>query len=258
MPELPDLQAFSNNLTKIFKGKKLDKIEVTVDKKLNIPVKQLQDTLNGHEVEKFVREGKELHILFKGGHTLGLHLMLHGQLAVLKANNEPPKNQIINLVFHDGTILALTDFQKAATPTLDPKKSDVPDALDADEHYLSGKFNKTKTPVKAVLMDQKIIRGIGNAYADEILWDARISPFSTANKIPNDKVSILARSIKKVLGDAEKQILKINPDIISGEERDFMEVHNHKKKQTSTGAVIHQKELSSRKTYYTDEQELYS
>jgi formamidopyrimidine-DNA glycosylase len=258
MPELPDLQAFSHNLTKIFHGKELDKVEVTVDRKLNVPEKELQQTLSGLEVEKFKREGKELHLLFKGGHSLGLHLMLHGQLVVFKDGETPPKNQIVNLVFHDGTNLALTDFQKAATPTLDPKPTNIPDALDADENYLSEKFNKTKTPVKTVIMDQKVIRGIGNAYADEILWDARISPFSAANKIPKDKVKTLAKSIKKVLEDAEKQILKSNPNIISGEIRDFMEVHNHKKKQTSTGAAIHQRDLSSRKTYYTDEQELFS
>ncbi|MDB5022929.1 MAG: Fpg/Nei family glycosylase [Mucilaginibacter sp.] len=258
MPELPDLQAFSHNLNKIFKGKKLDKIEVIVDRKLNVPIKELQQTLSGLEVEKFKREGKELHLLFKGGHALGLHLMLHGQLAVFKDGNTPPKNQIINLLFHDGTNLALTDFQKAATPTLDPKTSNVPDALDADEKYLSEKFSKTKTPVKTVIMDQKIIRGIGNAYADEILWNARISPFSAANKIPKDKVKVLARSIKKVLEHAEEQILTAKPDIISGEIRDFMEVHNPKKKQTSAGTAIHQKELSSRNTYYTDEQELFN
>ncbi|MDB4924422.1 DNA-formamidopyrimidine glycosylase family protein [Mucilaginibacter sp.] len=258
MPELPDLQAFSHNLTNIFHGKKLDKVEVIVDRKLNVSEKELQQTLSCLEVEQFKRAGKELHIIFKGGHSLGLHLMLHGQLVIFKEADTPPKNQIINLLFEDGTRLALTDFQKAATPTLDPETSSVPDALDTDTDYLSDKLSKTKTPVKTVIMDQKIIRGIGNAYADEILWNARISPFSAANKIPKDQIKILAKSIKKVLINAEKQILKIKSDIISGEVRDFMEVHQHGKKQTSTGAAIHHKELSSRSTYYTDEQELFN
>ncbi|MDB5006441.1 MAG: Fpg/Nei family glycosylase [Mucilaginibacter sp.] len=257
MPELPDLQAFSLNLTRKLKGKKLQKITVTQDKKLNVPVKQLQDVLTGHELEKFIRSGKELHILFNGGYTLGLHLMLHGGLVLFKNGDEEPKFQIITMTFDDGLNLALTDFQKAATPTLDPKVSDVPDALDVDSNYLSEKFGKTKTPVKTVLMDQKVLRGIGNAYADEILWHARISPFSPANKIPADKVKTLAKSIKSVLEEAEKEILKAKPDIISGEVRDFLEVHKSGKKTTSTGAAIHQKDLSARKTYYTDEQELF-
>lgn len=257
MPELPDLQVFSLNLTKKLKEKKLQKITVTEDKRLNVPVTQLQDALTGRELEKFIRSGKELHVLFKGGHALGLHLMLHGGLVLFKDDDQQPKFQIITMTFDDGSNLALTDFQKAATPTLDPKVSDVPDALDVDTDYLSQKLGKTKTPVKTVLMDQKVVRGIGNAYADEILWHARISPFSPANKVPADKVKTLVKSIRSVLENAEKEILKANPDIISGEIRDFLEVHKPGKKATSTGAAIHQKELSARKTYYTDEQELF-
>ncbi|HXL58066.1 MAG TPA: hypothetical protein VN958_17510 [Chitinophagaceae bacterium] len=60
-----------------------------------------------------------------------------------------------------------------------------------------------------------------------------------------------------MLQDAEKQILKTHPDIISGEVRDFMNIHNPKKKQSPAGADIHYKTVSSRKTYYTDEQELF-
>ncbi|MGN6639583.1 MAG: DNA-formamidopyrimidine glycosylase family protein, partial [Mucilaginibacter sp.] len=157
MPELPDLQAFSRNLTKIFKGKKVDRAEVEVNRKLNVSVKELQEALHGQEIEKFIRQGKELHILFKSGQALGLHLMLHGQLIVTHDKDELPKNQIISLQFDDGTRLVLTDFQKAATPTLNPKKTDVPDALDVKENYLFEKFSKTKTPVKTVLMDQKIV-----------------------------------------------------------------------------------------------------
>ncbi|MEO6978327.1 MAG: DNA-formamidopyrimidine glycosylase family protein [Mucilaginibacter sp.] len=257
MPELPDLQVFSRNLTKLFKGKKLEKIEIKVAQKLNVPEKQLQDALEDSKLDKVVRVGKELQFEFDNNHVLATHLMLHGQLQQFdKTNNH--KFTIVEMLFEGDKGLALTDFQKAATPTLDPEKLDTPDALDFDEKYLEEKLSKTKTPVKTVLMDQKILRGIGNAYADEILYDAKLSPFSVSNKLPAAKVKQLAKSIKKVLEDAEKQILKNTPDIISGEFRDFMLVHQPKKKQTSTGETIHQKPVGSRKTYYTDEQELFS
>jgi formamidopyrimidine-DNA glycosylase len=257
MPELPDLQAFSHNLTKKLKGKTLKEITVTESKKLNVSEKELKDILEGHELEKIERAGKELHARFKGGHSLGLHLMLHGGLFLYKDGEEEPKFRIITLKFDDGSSLSLTDFQKAATPTLDPKESDVPDALAVTTKYLSDKFTKTKTPVKTVLMDQKVLRGIGNAYADEILWHAKISPFSASNKLPLGVVERLAASIKSVLEDAEKEILKANPDIISGEVRDFLVVHQPRKKTTPQGHTIHQREVGSRKTYYTDEQELF-
>ena len=100
-------------------------------------------------------------------------------------------------------------------------------------------------------MDQKIIRGIGNAYADEILWEARISPKSITHKIPSEAVKVLAKTIKSVLKAAEKQIAKTHPDIISGEVRDFLKIHNADKEKSPKGAKISHEMLNSRITYYT-------
>ncbi|GAA4096615.1 DNA-formamidopyrimidine glycosylase family protein [Mucilaginibacter panaciglaebae] len=256
MPELPDLQVFSRNLNKRFKGKTLDNLEVPNHKKLNVPVTKLKDALEGSELKGVKRVGKELHFEFKNKHVLALHLMLHGQLHTFERDNKN-KYSIIELTFEGGKGLTLTDFQSAATPTLDPAENDVPDALDVNETYLKQQLGKTKKAVKTVLMDQKVLRGIGNAYADEILFDAKLSPFSTSNKIPENKIKYLAKSVKGVLADAEKQIIKAKPDIISGEVRDFLKVHLPKQKQTAAGAIIHQKPIDGRKTYYTDEQELF-
>ena len=257
MPELPDLQVFSRNLTQALKGKKLDKIDVKVAQKLNVTEKDLKDTLEGQKITRVVRVGKELHFEFDNRHILGLHLMLHGQLFLYDKTNEN-KFTILELLFDDGTGLALTDFQKAATPTLDPADNSAPDALDFDDKYLADELSSTKKPVKTVLMDQHVLRGIGNAYADEILYDAKLSPFSPSNKIPVDKVKQLIKSIKSILEEAEKHILKDHPDIISGEFRGFLKVHQPKRKETPTGEIIHQKPVGSRKTYYTDSQELYN
>lgn len=255
MPELPDLQAFSHNLQKKLAGKIVKKIDVPNAKKLNVSTHELDKTLSGQKLEKVYREGKELHIKFNKGDVLGLHLMLHGKLFLFDTKNEN-KYSIIELHFDDDSGLVLTDFQGIATPTLNPEKKDVPDALDADVDYLKRRLAKTKTNIKTVLLDQKILRGIGNAYADEILWHARISPFSISNKIPEAKLQDLVLSIKTVLEAAEKSILKSNPDIINGEIRDFMSIHNSKKKNSPTGAAIIINE-ASRKTYYTEEQELF-
>jgi formamidopyrimidine-DNA glycosylase len=254
MPELPDLQVFSKNLTKLFKDKKLEQIKATG--KSNVPEKQLQDALEGRMLTRVIRAGKQLHFEFKDCHVLGMHLMLHGQLYAFDHENEN-KFTVAELLFEGGKGLALTDFQKAANLTLDPPATNVPDALDADIKYLSEKLGKTRTPVKTVLMDQKVLRGIGNAYADEILYDAKLSPFSPSNKIPADKVKELVYSIEKVLKHAEEKTLKDHPDIISGEFRDFLQVHQPKKKTTPNGETIHQKEVGGRKTYYTEAQELF-
>jgi len=258
MPELPDLNVFAKNLDKQLAGKKVEKIEVHNKSKLKVPVSQLKKEIEGSKLKKIYREGKELHFQFSNGSILGLHLMLHGNFNLFEGKNEK-KNVIIELHFDDHSGLALTDYQGVANATLNPVVKDSPDALSdkVDYKFLKEKLSKKRTNIKTFLLDQNIIRGIGNAYADEILWEANIHPESVCNKIPDDRIKALAKEIKSVLKDAEKQILKINPQIISGEERSFLKIHNSKKKESPGGKKIQNKKINSRITYFTDEQELY-
>lgn len=257
MPELPDLQVFSQNLDKKLSGKTLKKITVVNSKKLKTPAAKLKKALEKQQLKKVERVGKELHFEFRNGSVLALHLMLRGQLYLFEGTNDH-KYTIIELLFDDDTGLAMADYQGQATPTLDPEERDAPDALSEEVNYkfLQDALQK-KAVIKNVLLDQNVIRGIGNAYADEILWHAGISPFSISNKIPDSKIKSLAKAIKSVLKNAEKQIRKSNPAIISGEVRDFLDIHNSKKKESPKGAAIKHKVVGSRKTYYTDEQELF-
>jgi formamidopyrimidine-DNA glycosylase len=258
MPELPDLQVFSRNLTKTFVGKTLKQIKVPVSKRLNVSIPKLKSTLEDQKLTAINRVGKELYFEFKDGNVLALHLMLRGKLYAFEETNEE-KYTIIELHFSEGSGLAMTDFQGQATPTLNPEERDAPDALSKKmtSNFLKEQLAKSKAVVKNLLLDQHVIRGIGNAYADEILWDAGISPFSISNKIPADKVKDLLKSIKNVLKKAEQSILKTHPAIISGEVRDFMLIHNSKKEKSPTGAAIEVKTAGARKTYYTKEQTLY-
>ncbi|MCJ8209316.1 Fpg/Nei family DNA glycosylase [Mucilaginibacter sp. RS28] len=254
MPELPDLQVFARNLKKKLGGKKLHTLVLNTDK-INTGPEAIVQAVHNHELTDVYRHGKELY--FKFGHnTLAMHLMLRGQLHLLEGANTQ-KYTICELQFEDGTTLVLTDPQKAAKLALDPEDKEAPDALaeTVTAHWLKEELSGTRKAIKDVLLDQKIIGGIGNAYADEILYDAGISPFSASNKIPEEKVEALSKSIRKVLTDAEKEILKAEPDIISGEVRDFLKVHT-RKKATPKGEPILVKE-GSRKTYYTESQELF-
>ena len=258
MPELPDLQVFSHNLQQILKGKELKRIKVVYRKKIKVTEKELKKTFEKHSIEKIYREGKELRFQFNNGNILGMHLMLKGQLFLFDKKPDH-KRIIVELLFNDGIGLALADFQGMASASLNPEISNAPDALSkqAGFAFLKKKLPETSTTIKSFLLDQHIIRGIGNAYADEILWDAKISPFSVCNKIPDDRVKQLAKSIKKILLWAEKQIKKLQPGIITGEFRDFLPIHNSKKTRSPTGSTILKETIGGRKTYYTKEQKLY-
>lgn len=256
MPELPDLEVFSKNLNKKLKGKKVVNIAVSAPKAKS-PAKEFKKSIEGRLVSKIYREGKQLYIAFNNEAVLSLHLMLHGGLHLFEGKNEN-KHTVLEIGFDDDTGLALTDWQRAATPTLNPEEPDAPDALSPKINVAFWKEKlQGRASIKNILLDQKVIRGIGNAYADEILWEAGISPFSVANKIPAKKITALSKAVESVLADAEKQILKTHPDIISGEVRDFLKIHNAKKKESPTGGEIKTKVNGGRKTYYTDEQEVF-
>ncbi len=255
MPELPDLEVFSRNLQKKLKGKKLAKLTIIRGARTTVPASRIIKTLTGQRVNKIYREGKELRFAFEKN-LLGMHLMLRGKLFWFDAKN-PHKHSLAEFYFEKDTGLAVTDYQRKVQLSLDPDVPDAPDALSSKLNlgYLQ-KILQKKAAVKNLLTDQHLIRGIGNAYADEILWKARISPFSISNKIPPAQVKILANSIKTVLKKAQQQITKSEPGIIAGEVRDFMAVHNAKRKKSPKGALIKTSE-TSRKTYYTNEQVLY-
>lgn len=254
MPELPDLEVFSHNLDKALAGKKVTEVEIKNARKLNATAKELKAAIEDQKLKKVYRDGKELFFEFNNGNILGLHLMLHGELHLSK--EEKYNNTIVAFRFDDGQDLVLTDFQAAAVVSLNQEKKTSPDALSKEMNtaYLKDVIQKSRAAIKNILLDQKIIRGIGNAYADEILWDAGISPFSPGKNIPDNKINALAKSITQVLKDAQDEIRKSNPHIITGEVRDFLKIHNSKKKKSPTGAAIKIK-AGTRKTYYTDEQE---
>lgn len=256
MPEIPDLNIFSRNLCKQLVGKKLIQLDVLIQRKLKVPESALKEAFEGHVLTDIKRNGKELYLNFDSGHVLGLHLMLHGTMYWYQDKNEN-RFTIAELLFSDGTGLAITDWQKAVMLKLDPEPLKVPDAMEMPVGYLATKLKDNSHHIKTALTDGKVVQGIGNAYVDEILYAAKISPFSVANKIPKEKIDVLTKAIDTVLTDAEKHISKNFPDTITEKERDFLQVHLPKHKVTPLGEPILKAEIDSRKTYYTADQVLF-
>lgn len=259
MPEIPDLEIFARNLLKVFKNKTLEKLEVVVPRKLKVSEDELKSAFEGHQLQDVRREGKTLQLHFGGGNVLGVHLMLHGRLHSL-GGEEEVKFQIIRFWFKGGDGFAVTDWQKQATPTLNPEPSKVPDALSKEMSldYFKKVIIASESQIKHLLMDQKKIRGLGNAYVDEILWLARIHPFSIANKISEDKIKALYKALHKVLNDETKALGEAIPNSYTIELRDFLKIHHHGLKESPTGFEIKTEKRDGRNTYFTDEQELFT
>lgn len=259
MPELPDLEVFKDNLETLFAGKKLVKIEVPITKRLNVTIPELKQALEGKKLESIDRNGKEIFFNFEKKQMLAFHLMLHGDFHLIE-NSEEVKYKILEMEFSNKKKLVLTDFQRNARGILNPELPGVPDALSKEftiKYFKEGLKKRKTKKIKEALTDQNFIRGIGNAYADEILYESKIHPLSISGEIPEDAVVYFFGSIKKVLKGAVKKIKKSYPNIISGEKREFMNVHNSHKKETADGIPVKKLTLGGRSTYYTDEQKLY-
>ena len=260
MPELPDLQVFSKNLMKRTAHRKIVSADVFNVSRLNVDGETVRTKLLGMEITDIVRDGKELYFQLENSVVFSVHLMLSGRFQICAPGEVSGIPYKILSIGFDEEALVLSDFQGMCKVTFTPAAAKAPDALGEafTMAYLQNAVRRNQRKnIKAFLIDQSIVRGIGNAYADEILWKADISPKSTAGKIPEDRLAALYTAISDVLEDAIANIERISPDIISGEERSFLRVHNSGKKYTDEGDRILVEKIAAKTTYYTERQQLF-
>jgi len=258
MADLPDLEIFAENLDKRLRNKVLEQVEIKLAKSLDVAISELKVNLEGQELRNLTRNGLAIALQFKNHAVLTIDLLSSGKLQVLK-HADIPESNLINLYFKGGDVLAVTDPQDLAVFKLHPVQATVPDVLSREMtfEYLRTVLLDNKKQIKKVLLDQKVIRGIGQAYADEILWYAEISPFSIAGKIPANQVKRLQKTIKYVLLDAIKQIKKATPEQLGTEMDKLLLIHNAARERSPTGRLIKTKTKAGMITYYTDEQVLW-
>lgn len=256
MPELPEIAVYAENLSRRFAAHTI-KSAITLGRARHLHA--IADTLPGRVLSEVTRNGKELVFQFDDGTSLWVHLMLAG-FARVGADQAPPCGTVLSVVFDTGEALYMGDQSGKIRVRRNPPVPSAPDAL--DPRFTLAYFHRKCSShpsvcIKAFLMDQRIVRGIGNAYADEILWYSRISPFSQCGKLDDPSVGRLHRAIKTVLQDAIEQIRRNRPDMIDGEYREFLAVHHPGKERSPTGARIQHGEIDGRRTYFTEEQVLY-
>ncbi|MBJ6723118.1 DNA-formamidopyrimidine glycosylase family protein [Geomesophilobacter sediminis] len=258
MPELPDLTVFAQSLQKLVLNRGIVDAAYLRPKRLNVPPETFRKALVGHRLTEVRRVGKEILFVLDDGACLTVMLMLAGGFAWSR-DNELPRSPILTIRFDSQDILSVTDPQSLVMVNLNPDLSGrAPDALEITPALLAKICrSKPRSLVKALLIDQKLIGGIGNAYSDEILWRARIAPHSLAGKLPDAAVEELAHCIVSVLTDATKYLEQHHPGILAGEVRDFLSVHGRSIKSSPTGRPVIVEQIASKRTYYTDEQILY-
>lgn len=257
MPELPDLEVYCRNLAPRALGQEVVSVVFHREKRLNVTPAQLAAALQGATITNIAREGKETWFTFSNGRRLGVHLMLKGQFAV-EPDDEEIKYKVLTLGLGSGESLVVFDSLGWTTLTLDPTAGTVPDALaeSLTADYLRQQLQTARgIYIKTFLMDQDRLRGIGNAYSDEILWHSRIAPESRCDRLPDAAIETLLASMRTVLTEAIEQIDTLKPGLLGGEVREHMKVYS--RKECPNGLPIQCKDLDKRKTYFTTEQKLY-
>jgi formamidopyrimidine-DNA glycosylase len=260
MPELPDLHIYALNLKKEIQNKYIASVAIFNSRKLDTP-NIFCEKLTGTNIQDIVREGKELYFLLANQNTFSVHLMLHGKFFIINQNDtEKIGGKILALHFEDHSALVVADYDGLCRVSLNPRAAKAPDAMSdkfTQEYFTKIISKNALKNIKAVLIDQNVVRGIGNAYVDEILWKAGISPESVSGKIPEEKLTDLYKAIPFIMTWAIENIQKISPNIINGEERSFLNVHVPRKNNTDNGDKIIVKTIATKKTYFTDKQKLY-
>ncbi len=170
------------------------------------------DTLEGRRFAGARRRGKNLLLPTDDGElVLRVHLMSAGRLRYLAPGKKHPARPMFEVGFADDGALVLTEAGKKkragvwlVTPTrLDDDLGHLgPDALDVDAAALSEILARERRQLHPLLRDQRALAGIGRAHANEILWEARLSPFRLSTDLDGDEVDRLATSIREDLSRA--------------------------------------------------------
>jgi formamidopyrimidine-DNA glycosylase len=209
MPELPDITIYIEALQRHAGGAILEEIRIS-DPFVLRSVAPSADEFRGRELVDVSRLGKRIVLTFSGDLHAVIHLMIAGRLQWRQRKAKPPgKSALFAFVFSTGTLvlteagskrrasLHLVTGQEAVTEH-DPKGLEV---LEADHDALRSAITAERHTLKRALTDPRILSGIGNAYSDEILHRARLSPFRFSDGLSDEELQRLYDAICTVLAE---------------------------------------------------------
>jgi formamidopyrimidine-DNA glycosylase len=261
MPELPEVETIKNELLPHVLGRTITSVDIAWDGMVKQQaVADFRSRVTGQTITGLTRRGKYLFFGLSSGEKLVMHMKMTGSLIL-----NPVDNRFSRAVFHldSGDSMHFWDPRKFGKMWVDRDEASVteklgPEPLDAGftVDVLKQRLKNRTAPVKPALLDQSVIAGIGNMYADEALFDARIHPLRIAGKLSENEIKRLHASILRVLRKA--LVLKgasirnyIRPDGTVGTAHDeFNVAHGVGKNCPKCGTPIERIVVRNRGTYF--------
>jgi formamidopyrimidine-DNA glycosylase len=210
MPELPEVETFKRYLDATSLHQRIISVDVRDAYVLkSVTATELARRLKGRRFESSRRHGKHLFVRTDGDLWSRLHFGMTGSLRYFKHAEQAPKHTRVLFVFAKAHRLAFEDQRKFGEISLLKdvdeflkKRALGPDSLDISLQQFKEIFGKHRGAVKTILLNQKLIAGIGNIYADEILFRARIHPATQVSVLKEKTVAKIFRAARDVLKKA--------------------------------------------------------
>lgn len=211
MPELPEVETIRLKLEPHLVGRRFDRVEID-DPRLVRPFEPLAVAaeLEGERVHALERRGKYLIVRFESGRALLIHLRMTGSLRHAKRGflaEDAHRRAVVRL--DDGSDIAYRDVRRFGTwlllepgeldPYLATKVGREPLERSFNARHLGERLQHRRAPLKAALLDQRTVAGLGNIYVDEALWRARLHPLRPAETLDAGEVAQVTRAIKDAL-----------------------------------------------------------
>ncbi len=211
MPELPEVERAARTLRKAAAGRLIERVTLIHPAlKRRISPQRLR-TLRGVRIVGITRRGKHQLLDLADGRTFHVHFRMAGDWEIGRTDDEPLRFARATIDLTDGTRVSLVDPRALSTVALHAVGDSPIAGLGLEPAdatltplLLKQAFARRRGPIKPVLLDQGIIAGIGNIYASEALWHAKISPRAPASGLTGARIGTLLDAIRHVLGPAAR------------------------------------------------------
>jgi formamidopyrimidine-DNA glycosylase len=216
MPELPEVEVTRQGLLADLPGRTVVHISWSGHRlRAAIPCRLLLEHILGREILTIDRRAKYLLLRMMGGSVLVIHLGMTGKLALVGRNTAPHKHDHLVMSLDSVRDLRLNDSRRFGTLIVWPaahaeaqerefsaKEGVEPFGLEFNTEHLLDLAGTRKTPVKSLLMNARLVAGIGNIYANEILFAARIHPLTPANRLAGEEWQRIVIEGRRILQQA--------------------------------------------------------